>query len=90
VEQRATVTDSAPPRFAGKMVGSAQLLLLFSAGGANHCHLQKETQNATTIQFYFVLFLDLFPPVSSLQLWVCNRLPPGGCSFCRWQIWWWS
>jgi hypothetical protein len=24
------------------MVGSAQLLLLFSAGGANHCNLQKE------------------------------------------------
>ena len=51
-------------------MGSAQLLLLFSAGGANHCHLQKETQNATTIQFYFVLFLDLFPPVSAPQLWI--------------------
>jgi hypothetical protein len=32
----------APPRFARKMVGSAQLLLLFSADGTDHCHLQKE------------------------------------------------
>jgi len=69
----------------------AQLLLPFHSSPALIATITCKTkQNATTSRFYFVLFLDLFPPVSSLQLWICNWLPPGGCSFCQWQIWWWS
>jgi len=64
VEQRATVTDSVPPRFAGKMVGSAQLLLLFSAGGANHCHLQKRNTKRNNNP---ILFCSVFRSVSSGQ-----------------------